>query len=81
MLKLRSGKEPKELPNHKRKRKTIPPKGIKHEETSQLLTEESSDAGSGFENSNEDRNQEVKLLELIYTKGSAAYRSERNQKK
>ena len=55
---MRFGKEPKELPNHKRKRKTIPPKGIKHEETSQLLTEESSDAGSGFETAKEDRNKE-----------------------
>ena len=42
----------------KRKRKTISPKGIKHKETSQLLTEESSDAGSGFETSKEDRTQQ-----------------------
>ena len=42
----------------KKKRKTISPKGIKHKETSQLLTEESSDAGSGFETSKEDRTQQ-----------------------
>ena len=39
----------------KRKRKTISPKRIKHKEISQLLTEESSDAGSGFETSKEGR--------------------------
>ena len=42
----------------KKKRKSISPKGIKHKETSQLLTEESSDAGSGFETSKEDRTQQ-----------------------
>ena len=42
----------------KKKKKTISPKGIKHKETSQLLTEESSDAGSGFKTSKEDRNQQ-----------------------
>ena len=42
----------------KKKRKTISPKGIKHKETSQLITEESSDAGSGFETSKEDRTQQ-----------------------
>ena len=42
----------------KKKRKTISPKGIKHKETSQLLTEESSDAVSGFETSKEDRTQQ-----------------------
>ena len=42
----------------KKKRKTISPKGIKHKETSQLLTEESSDAGSGFKTSKEDRTQQ-----------------------
>ena len=42
----------------KKKKKTISPKGIKHKETSQLLTEESSDAGSGFETSKEDRTQQ-----------------------
>ena len=36
----------------------ISPKGIKQKETSQLLTEESSDAGSGFENSKENRSRE-----------------------
>ena len=56
MLNLRSGKELKELPN-KKKMKTFAPKRIKHKETSQLLTEESSDAGSGFETSKEDRTQ------------------------
>ena len=42
----------------KKKRKTISPKGIKHKENSQLLTEGSSDAGSGFETSKEDRTQQ-----------------------
>ena len=42
----------------KKKMKTISPKGIKHKKTSQLLTEESSDAGSGFETSKEDRTQQ-----------------------
>ena len=42
----------------KKKRKTILPKGFKHKETSQLLTEESSDAGSGHEPSKEDRTQQ-----------------------
>ena len=42
----------------KKKRETISPKGINHKETSQLLTEESSDAGSGFETSKEDRTQQ-----------------------
>ena len=42
----------------KKKMKTISPKGIKHNETSQLLTEESSDAGTGFETSKEDRTQQ-----------------------
>ena len=56
MLKLRSGKELKEMPSQKKK--TLSPKGVKHKETSQLLTEESSDAGSAFEISKENRNQE-----------------------
>ena len=56
MLKLRSGKELIELPN----KKTFEPKRIKHKETSQLLTEESSDVGSGFEISKEDRTQQEK---------------------
>ena len=42
----------------KKKRKTISLKGIKHKETSHLLTKESSDAGSGFETSKEDRTQQ-----------------------
>ena len=37
-----------------KKKKTISPKGLKHKETSQLITEQSSDAGSGFETSKED---------------------------
>ena len=41
----------------KKKRKSISPKGIKHKETSQLITNESSDAGSDFETSKEDRTQ------------------------
>ena len=50
-------KKLKELPNEKKK-KTFAPKRIKHEETSHLLTEESSDAGRGFETSKEDRTQQ-----------------------
>ena len=42
----------------KKKRKTNSPEEIEHKETSQLLTEESSDAGSGFEASKEDRTQQ-----------------------
>ena len=42
----------------KEKKKTFAPKRIKHKETSQLLTEESSEAGSGFETSKEDRTQQ-----------------------
>ena len=57
MIKLRSGKELIELPNKKTKKKTFAPKRIKHKETSQLLTEESSPVGSGFETSKEDRTQ------------------------
>ena len=38
--------------------RTISPKEIKQEPTSQLLTEESSNAGSGFETSKEDRTQQ-----------------------
>ena len=44
----------------KQKKKTFAPKSVKHKETSQLLTEESSDAGSGFETSKEDRTQKEK---------------------
>ena len=43
---------------HKKEKKTFAPKRIKHKETSQLLTEESSDVGSGFETSKEDRTQQ-----------------------
>ena len=57
MLKLQSGNEFKELPKKKTKR-TFAPKRIKHKETSHLLTEESSNAGSGFETSKEDRTQQ-----------------------
>ena len=53
MLKLQSQKELKELLN--KKKKTFAPKRNKHEEPSQLLTEEYSDAASGFETSKEDR--------------------------
>ena len=42
----------------KNKNKTFAPKRIKHKETSHLLTEESSNAGSGFETSKEDRTQQ-----------------------
>ena len=51
------------IAKRKKKKKTISPRGIKHKETSQLLTDESSDAGSGFELSKEDRNQEEKNWE------------------
>ena len=57
MQKLRSGKELIELPN--KKKKTFAPKRIKHKETSQLLTEEPLDGGSGFETSKEDRTQQA----------------------
>ena len=42
----------------KKKKKTISPKGIKQKETSQLHTEDSPDAGSGFETSEEDSTQQ-----------------------
>ena len=42
----------------KQKKKTFAPKKIKHKETRQLLTEESSEAGSGFKTSKEDRTQQ-----------------------
>ena len=42
----------------KKKKKNFAPKRIKHKETSQLLTEETSDVGSGFETSKEDRTQQ-----------------------
>ena len=42
----------------KKKKKTFAPKRVKHKETSQLLTEETSDAGSGFGISNEDRTEQ-----------------------
>ena len=41
-----------------KKKKTFAPKRLKHKETSQLLTEESSDAGSGFKTSKDDRIQQ-----------------------
>ena len=50
-------KRTQRVTKQKRKRKRAP-KRIKHKETSQLLTEESSDAGSGFETSKEDRTQQ-----------------------
>ena len=42
----------------KKTKKTFAPKRIKHKETSQLLTEESSEAGSGFKTSKENRTQQ-----------------------
>ena len=42
----------------KKQKKTVTPKGIKHEETRILLKKESSDVGSGFETSKEDRSQQ-----------------------
>ena len=57
MLKLQFGKELKDLPNKKRK-KTLAPKRIKQKETSQILTEESSDTGSVFKTSTKDRSQQ-----------------------
>ena len=44
------------------KKKTISPKRIKHEDTSQLLTKESSDARSGLETSKEDRTQQEERI-------------------
>ena len=55
MLKLRSEKEPKELPN---KEENIFAKKNQAQKTSQLLTEESSDAGSGFKTSKDDKTQQ-----------------------
>ena len=46
------------VPKQKKKKKTFRLKRTKHKETSQLLTEESSDVGSGFETSKEDRTQQ-----------------------
>ena len=69
----------------KNEKKTFAPKRIKHKKTSQLLTEESSDAESGFETSKEDRTQqeekqwesfgEWEKIALKFTKGPAAYGS------
>ena len=44
-------KRTQRITKQKKKKKTFAPKIIKHEEPSELLTEESSDAGSGFETS------------------------------
>ena len=62
------------IPIRKRTQRVTKPKRkrIKHKETSQLLTEESSDARSGFETSKEDRTQQEKDRELKYTKGPGA---------
>ena len=57
MLIFLSGKELKGLLN-KKERENFAPRRTKHEETSQLLTEESSDAGSGFGTSKEDKTQQ-----------------------
>ena len=51
-------KRTRRVTKQKKKEKTFAPKRIKHKETSQLLTEESSDAGTGFETSKEDRTQQ-----------------------
>ena len=51
-------KRTQSVTKQKTKKKTFAPKRIKHKKTSQLLTEESSDAGSGFETSMEDRTQQ-----------------------
>ena len=51
-------KRTQRVTKQKKKNKTFATKRTKHEETSQLLTEESSDAGSGFETSKEDRTQQ-----------------------
>ena len=65
MLKLRSGKELKELP--KKEKENYFAKNNQAQKTSQLLTKESSDAGSGFETSTEYRNQEEeKKWEFFY---------------
>ena len=51
-------KRTQSVTKQKNKKKTFAPKRIKLKETSQLHTEESSDAGSGFETSKEDRTQQ-----------------------
>ena len=53
-------KRTQRLTKQKNKEKTFAPKRIKHKETSQLLTEVSSEAGSGFKTSKEDRTQQEK---------------------
>ena len=58
MLKLRSGKKLIEVSNKKRKKTQKNSKRIKHKKTRRLLTEESSDAGNGFETSKDDRTQQ-----------------------
>ena len=51
-------KRTQRVTKQRNKKKTFAPKRIKHKETSQLLTEESSHAGIGFETSKEDRTQQ-----------------------
>ena len=51
-------KRTQRVTKQKNKKKTFAQKRIKNKETSQLLTEESSDAGNGFETSKEDRIQQ-----------------------
>ena len=87
-------KRTQRITKQKKKNKTFATKRTKHEETSQLLREESSDAGSGFETSKEDRTQQeeknwesfdewekIATIELKYTKGPAAYGSVKNLQK
>ena len=73
----------------KKKNNNFVPKRIKQKKTSQLLTEESSDAGSDLETSKEGRTQQEetnwesfdgweKLLKLKRTKGPAAFGSVKN---
>ena len=58
MLKIAIRKRTHRVTKQTKKKRTFAPKRIKHKETGQLLTEESSDAGSGFETSKEDRTQQ-----------------------
>ena len=89
MLKLRSEKKLKELPNKKRK---LFRQKNQEQRNRQLLIEESSDAGSGFEIQRKTElskrrrtgsllTNEKKLLELKYMKAPAAYGKIKTNKK
>ena len=67
IAKIAIRKRTQRVTKQKNKKKTFAPKKSQHEETSQLLTEEFSNAGSGFETSKEDRiQQEEKIWESFY---------------